>query len=605
MTPDNVGWSIPLHGPVAEGQCVRLGWPEEREFDAITALRNRASVRRQFLDPRPLDAEKNRHWLRQGMKRPLEALLAVRLKADGVFVGTIGWSHGDPIAGSIELGRVMVDTHALRPYRQRLPIGYPGVAVDAGIAVRDFGFSVLGLHLIRMVVVESNRLSLRAAIAGGARIVGTRLETHADGSSRRLVDLQFDRDDWADWKAREPRIFGGGRAVRATPPGEPPESAPIPVFRTRVPDEASKRVQRTLDSGWLGYGPECRALERAFIEKRGGWSLATSSCTSALYLAGRLARKLAPEGGAEVLVPAISFVASAMAFAQAGLKPVIVDVDPDTLLLDIEAAERAVTDRTRALVVVHLYGQRHPHLGRIRAIADAYRLLLVEDCAHRVDLLDPGPPVGDLACYSFNAVKELPAGEGGLIWGRDLEHEAWVRAVSNLGLTVDTMQRAATLRHGDYTSLPEPGLKLRSNDVAAALVNASLETLAACRAQRRAQAQAYDRWLAPLAPHAQPLSRAGDDSFLMYVIRVRAHVRERLRRAMAAAGVATSVHYPSLARHPLFGDGVAYARCADQDQRILTLPAFLGLDAIAQGRVVHALEDALAADLRDSVQAAD
>ncbi len=597
---------MPLHGPVTEGQCIRLGWAEEREFDAITALRNRASVRRQFLDPRPLDPEKNRHWLRQGMRRPLEALLAIRLKPDDVFVGTIGWSHGDAAGGSIELGRVMVDTRALRPYRHRLPIGYPGVAVDAGIALRDFGFGVLALQLIRMVVVENNRLSLRAALAGGARIVRTRLETHPDGSSRKLIDLEFDRDDWVRWAAQQPRIFGDrGHAVRGTADGAKDESAPVPVFRTRVPDEARKRVQRTLDSGWLGYGSECRALEGAFVEKRGGWSLATSSCTSALYLAGRLARRLAREAAAEVIVPAMSFVASAMAFAQAGLRPVIVGVDPSTFLLDVDAVEQAVTRRTKALVVVHLYGQRHPQLERLRAIADAHRLLLVEDCAHRVDLLDPEAPVGDLACYSFNAVKELPAGEGGLIWGRDVEHEAWIRAVSNLGLTVDTMQRVATLRHGDYASLPEPGLKLRSNDVAAALVNGSMQTLAACRAERRDQARAYDRWLARLAPDAQPLSRADDDSFLMYVIRVRAGTREALRGAMADAGVATSVHYPSLTRHPLFGDGRKYAGCMDEDQRIMTLPAFVGLDAGTQRRVVDTLAGALAAGRRDSVQAAD
>jgi dTDP-4-amino-4,6-dideoxygalactose transaminase len=254
---------------------------------------------------------------------------------------------------------------------------------------------------------------------------------------------------------------------------------------------------------------------------------------------------------------------------------------------------------------VHLYGQRHPHLERFRALADAHRLLLVEDCAHRVDLLDRGPPIGDLACYSFNAVKELPAGEAGLIWGRDAEHEPWVRAVSNLGLTVDTMQRSATLRHADYASVAEPGLKLRSSDIAAALVNGGIASLAADRAARRDQAATYDRWLAPLAPEVCPLPRADDDSFLMYVIKVDASCREAVRAAMAEHGVATSVHYPSLTRHPLFGDDRRLAGCMDQDRCIVTLPSFPGLDLVRQRRVVDALEAALAASRQQSAQAAD
>jgi dTDP-4-amino-4,6-dideoxygalactose transaminase len=524
---------------------------------------------------------------------------------DGVFVGTIGWSHGDPVAASIELGRVMVDTLALRAHRHRLPIGYPGVAVDAGIALRDYVFRVLGIELIRMVVIESNRLSLRAAVAGGARVAHTRLEARPDGSARKLVDLELTRADWERWQAQAPRPFGQRRSAPAIGAEADADTVPIPVARTRVCDAARERMQATLDSGWLGYGSECRALESAFVADRGGWALATSSCTSALYLAGRLARKLAPEGAPEVIVPAMSFVASAMAFAQAGVEPVVVDVDPDTLLLDVAAAERALTRRTCAIVVVHLYGQRHPHLDALRAIADAHRLLLVEDCAHRIDLLDRTPPVGDLACYSFNAVKELPAGEGGLLWGRDPAHEAWVRAVSNLGLTIDTMQRAATLRHADYASLPEPGLKLRSNDVAAALVNGGMESLAAARAERRDTARTYERLLAPLAPRARPLCRFDDDSFLMMVIKVPAESRDAVRAAIACAGVATSVHYPSLALHPLLGDGRRLAGCLDQDQRIMTLPSFLGLDARAQRHVVDALVQALDADRRDSARAAD
>jgi dTDP-4-amino-4,6-dideoxygalactose transaminase len=378
----------------------------------------------------------------------------------------------------------------------------------------------------------------------------------------------------------------------------PSVSNPIPVFRPRVADPARERVLATLDSGWLGYGPECRRLEEQFMKSHGGWALATSSCTSALYLAGRIVRKRAEGQTAEVIVPAVTFVSSGVAFAEAGVRPVIADVHPDSLLLDPAAVERALTPRTRAIVVVHLYGQRSPDLSRLRELADKHRLLLIEDCAHRVDLLDGTARIGDLLCFSFNAVKELPGAEAGLIWGRDPAQEPWARSVSNLGLTIDTMERTATLRHGDYAFISELGLKLRSNDVAAALVLGGIDSLAACRERRREQWQRYDRLLAPLAPDVKPLARRADDSFLMYIVKVPAPLREAMRASMATAGVATSVHYPSLARHPLLGNEPGSSGCAGQDECLMTLPTFQDLSAEEQSRVADALAAALGAAQR-------
>ena len=102
-------WSIPETGILCEGRCIRVGWPEESELDAITALRNRPEISRQFLDSRPLDPVRNRQWLQHGINRPYEAVLAIRMKCDDALVGSIGWSKGDAAAGALELGRVMVD----------------------------------------------------------------------------------------------------------------------------------------------------------------------------------------------------------------------------------------------------------------------------------------------------------------------------------------------------------------------------------------------------------------------------------------------------------------------------------------------------------------
>ncbi len=215
MTALNPQWPIPLLGPLFDGECVRVGWPDADELDAITALRNRPDVRRQFLDPRPLDRQRNREWLQHGMKRPEEAVLAIRLKADGVFVGTIGWSHGDPQAGSIEIGRLMVDTRVLRAYRDVLPRDYAGVAVDASIGLLDFVFTVLNVRLAYTVVMAGNALALRTNREAGGRIVRTSIERRADGSDVQLIHLECNRDYWT--RRRNPVDMASAAAATAAP----------------------------------------------------------------------------------------------------------------------------------------------------------------------------------------------------------------------------------------------------------------------------------------------------------------------------------------------------------------------------------------------------
>jgi RimJ/RimL family protein N-acetyltransferase len=195
-------WAIPERGVLCEGRCVRLGWPEGSDFDAITALRNRPEVSRQFLDSRLLDRVRNRQWLQHGMNRPYEAVLAIRMKSDDAFVGSIGWSKADPAAGSLELGRVMVDADKAIAYRSLLPRDYSGVAVDAGTAVRDFLFTALPLQLLRMTVIAGNSLSLRAATTGGGRVVASGTARRADGVEVEVAYLECSREDYVRLSSR-------------------------------------------------------------------------------------------------------------------------------------------------------------------------------------------------------------------------------------------------------------------------------------------------------------------------------------------------------------------------------------------------------------------
>lgn len=195
-TPIPVAAAIPLDGPLFDGRCVRVGWPEPAEYDRITALRNRDAVRSRFLDSRPLDPAANREWLARGMRRPQEAVLSIRLADDGTWVGAIGWSGYDPSRGIMEFGRMMVDVESLLPHRARLPARYPGIAVDASIALRDFVFSRMGVRRLTFAILADNALSRRIARLGGARPVGERMVARADGSRVALLDLEMTRDHW-------------------------------------------------------------------------------------------------------------------------------------------------------------------------------------------------------------------------------------------------------------------------------------------------------------------------------------------------------------------------------------------------------------------------
>ena len=358
----------------------------------------------------------------------------------------------------------------------------------------------------------------------------------------------------------------------------------IPLFRPPSLSSIREDVLACIDSGWWGYGPACHALEERFTTPRGGWALSTSSCTTALFLAAK-AMRISDED--EVIVPAITFISTPMAFLSAGFRVKVADVDPTTLMINADTIRPLLSRHTRGVVAVHLYGQRAP-VAEIRTLCDTENILLIEDCAHRLDLDDATAPVGDFACYSFNAVKEAPGGEGGLLWGRDSVVEARVRSMSNVGLMADTWHRSSKLQHSDYEFCTEVGLKLRLNDIAATIVNAMIGSRHSFHSKRASVFQKYDEAFRELGPKVSLLPRGPGDSYLMYVARVSGSMRDDFRRQMAAAGIATSMHYPSLSRHPLLREsshGCPIAEAADTE--LVSLPCFPELSDEDQNRVIN------------------
>ena len=188
----------------------------------------------------------------------------------------------------------------------------------------------------------------------------------------------------------------------------------IPVFKPSYGAAEFKALKKVLQSGWTGLGPETEAFENEFAEYIGvRYAVAVNSCTAALHLA----LKVAGVEGGEVITTPMTFVATNHAILYNSSIPVFCDIEPDTLNIDPARIEALITKKTRAIMAVH-YGGHACDMDALRKIAKKYRLRVIEDCAHacggeykQVKL----GATGDIGCFSFQAVKNLSTGDGGMI----------------------------------------------------------------------------------------------------------------------------------------------------------------------------------------------
>jgi UDP-4-amino-4-deoxy-L-arabinose-oxoglutarate aminotransferase len=370
-------------------------------------------------------------------------------------------------------------------------------------------------------------------------------------------------------------------AAAAGPPWRRPASGTLRVSCPQLGDSELRYVEEVLRSGWWGYGPVCRHLEATVA----GWcgpgrhALAVSSCTAALHLA-LVTAGVRP--GDEVVVPAITYVATAATVLHAGAVPVFADVEPGTLTLSARSVEPLLGPRTRAVMPVH-YAGIGTDFDAVRALVDGRGIAVVEDAAHALGARRPdGRPVGAagaFVCFSFAPTKPLPSCAGGALVYGDLAVAAELTARSCLGLELDTFRRFSEARALLPQHVVREGWHYRLNDVAAAIAVAQLERLEATRLRRAALVAAYREGLAGLAEVellAEP--PGGLPSWYLMSIRVAATSRDRLRAFLAEHGVDSGVHYSSLRSQPLFRDCRGAVPVAEREAaRIVTLPLHEGL----------------------------
>lgn len=353
----------------------------------------------------------------------------------------------------------------------------------------------------------------------------------------------------------------------------------IPYGRQTIDDDDIAAVVDVLHSDWLTTGPAVERFETdicAYTGARHG--VAVSNGTAALH-AAMFALNIGP--GDEVIVPPMTFAASANCILYQGGTPVFADVDAATLLIDPAAVEAAITPRTKAIIAVDYAGQPCDW-DALRAIADRHHLALVADGCHALGASFKGRKVGtlaDITVFSFHPVKHITTGEGGMAVTNDERLAARMRAFRGHGITTTASQREKS--GAWFYEMTELGYNYRITDFQCALGSSQLKKLNAWIDKRNELAQAYEAALAG-QDSIRPLKCREDVRHAYHLYVVRTPGRDALFHHLRANGIGANVHYVPVHLHPYYRNVVGtreglcpVAEAAYRD--ILTLPLWPGM----------------------------
>ncbi|MEU8839150.1 DegT/DnrJ/EryC1/StrS family aminotransferase [Streptomyces roseus] len=380
----------------------------------------------------------------------------------------------------------------------------------------------------------------------------------------------------------------------APAPAPAPTPARIPVMIPWLGEEEARAASEAVLSGWVAQGPRVAAFERAFAERVGAeHGIAVSSCTTALHLA-LIALGLGP--GDEVIVPSLSFIATANAVRYVGAHPVFADVEEATGNLTPETVDSVRTARTKAVLAVH-QGGVPADVHALRAACADWGVPLVEDAACGIGATVGGKSVGHgalLAAWSFHPRKVITTGEGGMVTTDDAEWAERLRRLREHGMNVSAAQR-----HASSTPIAEAylevGYNYRMTDIQAAVGLVQLGKLDAIVARRRELASRYEQLLAGI-PGLRPVRDPahGEGNFQSYWVLLTEDYpvgRDELLAALAGAGISARRGIMASHLEPAYaGHGAAPLPVTERISRdSLILPLFHTMTRDQQDRVVAVL----------------
>ena len=344
-------------------------------------------------------------------------------------------------------------------------------------------------------------------------------------------------------------------------------------------------VMETLQTPWVTTGPKTMAFQaelKAYLQAPA--VVALNSCTAGLHVA-LVALGVGP--GDEVIVPAMTFCATANVVEHVGARPVLVDVCPESLTLSPEAVEAAITPRTKVLLPVHYAG--HPvQLDELDALAARHGLAILEDAAHAIGTRYKGRLIGsrpNLAAFSFYATKNLTTVEGGCLTGEQALIDK-ARIIGHHGMNRDAWKRFD--RSGSwYYEVVLPGFKYNMTDMQAAIGLVQLQRLPSFQKRRREVVGRYEQAFRNMGALELPVELPwAESSWHLYVVRLKKEAlridRNTFIDELKARNIGTSVHYLPVHMHPFYRDRYGYRPedcpvAADAFDRMLSLPLHPGL----------------------------
>ena len=394
-------------------------------------------------------------------------------------------------------------------------------------------------------------------------------------------------------------------AGNGTPDAGSTTPAPfLPFALPDIGDEEIAAVVECLRSGWVTTGPATRRFEAAFADYLGDGvqAISVNSATAGLHLA---LEALGIGPGDEVIVPTLTFTATAEVVRYLGAQPVLVDADPATLNMSPAAVEAAITPRTRAIVPVHYAGMACA-MDELLAIARAHGLRVVEDAAHAFPTRYRDRLVGtldsDITVFSFYANKTMTTGEGGMVVVRDPGLARRIRLMRLHGISQDAFDRYVSKTPAWFYEVVAAGFKYNLTDIASAIGLEQLRKIDRFLARRQQLAARYDAALAGL-PLLLPPRPTGDSTHAwhLYVVRLRAEAplgRDELILRLSQLGIGTSVHFIPLHRQPVWRDSCRlrpeqFPAAEAAFQSMVSLPLYTKMSDADQQRTIANLREIL------------
>jgi FlaA1/EpsC-like NDP-sugar epimerase/RimJ/RimL family protein N-acetyltransferase len=352
-----------------------------------------------------------------------------------------------------------------------------------------------------------------------------------------------------------------------------------------VPDigvEEYEEVKATLDSGWLTMGTKTIEFEKALSDYIGvKHIIAVNSCTAALHLSLIVA---GVNSGDEVITTPFTFTATANVICNLGAKPVFVDIDPRTFNIDIEKIERAITDKTKAIIIVH-YGGQSVDMDRVRSIADKYNIEVVEDAAHAIGSHYKGKKIGslgNLTCFSFYATKNITTGDGGAIATNNDVFASKLRELRLHGISKDAWNRYSD-KGTWYYEVNDKGWKYNLTDLQSSIGLCQIKKLDGFIKSKKDISDYYTSKLSAIEGiRVLEFENFSQSSYHFYPIILEDYPRDKFIEEMKDKGIGLSVHFIPLHLQPFYKNqfgyiGGEFPNAEDTYKKIVSLPIYPSL----------------------------